>query len=156
MDTRTQASRKNCGVKIQKKMYALFLWSYGKWTACKPKLHSSENENFANCFAYEIKKFLFIPIGSLTPPSWITISPIAKSVPSKSTQNLVKISILFLFACRCDTDIMFGNNNHLDTLMVLSGVTSVTDLRALEQQKPAPERGMIPKYYTDSIKDLLL
>lgn len=48
---------------------------------------------------------------------------------------------------RLDTDIAFGSDNGIRTLLVLSGVTS--ELKLL-----SPENAIVPDYYTDTINDL--
>jgi ribonucleotide monophosphatase NagD (HAD superfamily) len=53
---------------------------------------------------------------------------------------------------RCNTDISFGKNCQLTTLLVLTGVTS---LKQLEQYKNNEQHLLIPDFYTDSLGDLL-
>jgi ribonucleotide monophosphatase NagD (HAD superfamily) len=50
---------------------------------------------------------------------------------------------------RLDTDILFGNNYGIVTLLVLSGVTSTEELFRNDNR-------IHPNYYADSIADLLL
>lgn len=49
---------------------------------------------------------------------------------------------------RLDTDILFGNTNNIPTLLVLSGVTDEANLHNEKNE-------IIPKYFTDSVADLL-
>jgi phosphoglycolate/pyridoxal phosphate phosphatase family enzyme len=49
---------------------------------------------------------------------------------------------------RLDTDILFGNNNGLSSVLVLSGVTT-------EDKLFSPENEIKPDYYVDSIADFL-
>jgi phosphoglycolate/pyridoxal phosphate phosphatase family enzyme len=49
---------------------------------------------------------------------------------------------------RLDTDILFGKNNGLQTLLTLSGVTTM-------QQLTSPSNHIHPTYYIDSIADLV-
>lgn len=49
---------------------------------------------------------------------------------------------------RLDTDILFGKDGGLATLLVLSGVTTEATLMA-------PENKIIPDAYTDSLHDVL-
>lgn len=49
---------------------------------------------------------------------------------------------------RLDTDILFGNNNGLSSVLTLSGVTT-------EERLHSPENKIKPDYYVDTIADLL-
>lgn len=49
---------------------------------------------------------------------------------------------------RLDTDILFGKNGGCKTLLVLSGVTTLSMLQN-------PENSIQPDYYTDKLSDLL-
>lgn len=49
---------------------------------------------------------------------------------------------------RLDTDILFGNDNGLSSVLALTGVTTESKLRS-------PENSIQPNYYVDSIADLL-
>jgi len=53
---------------------------------------------------------------------------------------------------RCDTDILFGNRNGLDTLLVLSGVSSLYDVEKFENEG---KNDHVPKYVMNSLKDLI-
>ncbi|KAK4011231.1 glycerol-3-phosphate phosphatase [Daphnia magna] len=53
---------------------------------------------------------------------------------------------------RCNTDISFGKNCQLTTLLVLSGVTS---LKHLEQYKHDEQHILMPDFYTDVLGDIL-
>lgn len=56
---------------------------------------------------------------------------------------------------RLDTDILMGNNCHLTTLLTLTGVTTLDEVRG-HQDSDCPERNrLVPDYYVDSIADLL-
>ena len=50
---------------------------------------------------------------------------------------------------RLDTDVLFGTDNGLQSLLVLSGVTS-------EEKLLSPENTITPDYYADSINDLFI
>ena len=54
---------------------------------------------------------------------------------------------------RCDTDIQFGNDNGLDTLMVLTGINSLEDVEKYECEGKTE---LIPKYFAGSVKNLLV
>ena len=47
---------------------------------------------------------------------------------------------------RLDTDVLFGKDNGLRSLLVMSGVTS-------EQKLMSPDNTVAPDYYTDTIND---
>ncbi|NXG02740.1 PGP phosphatase, partial [Sakesphorus luctuosus] len=56
---------------------------------------------------------------------------------------------------RLDTDILMGNSCGLTTLLTLTGVTALDEVRAhLDSECPA-RRSLVPDYYVDSIADLL-
>jgi phosphoglycolate/pyridoxal phosphate phosphatase family enzyme len=50
---------------------------------------------------------------------------------------------------RLDTDVLFGTDNGLKSVLVLSGVTT-------EAKLLSPENSIIPDYYTDSINDFFM
>jgi len=50
---------------------------------------------------------------------------------------------------RLDTDVLFGTDNGLQSLLVLSGVTT-------EEKLLSPENTITPDYYADSINDFFL
>jgi len=52
---------------------------------------------------------------------------------------------------RLNTDINFGRNCNLQTLLVLSGVTTLIQLN---QQEELGDKSLIPQYYTDSLGDI--
>ncbi|XP_020298724.1 glycerol-3-phosphate phosphatase isoform X2 [Pseudomyrmex gracilis] len=56
---------------------------------------------------------------------------------------------------RCNTDILFGSRWGFTTLLVLTGVTSQSDLEKLKQSDRQEERDLIPDYYINSLGDLL-
>lgn len=53
---------------------------------------------------------------------------------------------------RCDTDIIFGNQNKIDTLLVLTGVHS---LLTVENFRKKSKTLCIPKMYIESIENLI-
>merc|ERR1712071_367115 len=53
---------------------------------------------------------------------------------------------------RLNTDINFGKNCNLQTLLVLSGVTT---LKKLHEQEELGDEKMVPHYYTDTLGDIL-
>jgi len=50
---------------------------------------------------------------------------------------------------RLDTDVLFGRDNGLKTLLVLSGVTTEEEMRS-------GENDIVPDFYADGIRDLFL
>ncbi|XP_029977487.1 glycerol-3-phosphate phosphatase [Sphaeramia orbicularis] len=56
---------------------------------------------------------------------------------------------------RLDTDILFGSNCGLKTLLTLTGVSTVADAEAHQKSGCADRQGMVPDYYVESIADLL-
>lgn len=53
---------------------------------------------------------------------------------------------------RCNTDISFGKNCQVQTLLVLTGVTN---MKQLEQFKKDEKHELIPDFYTDCLGDML-
>lgn len=66
---------------------------------------------------------------------------------------LIDSSKSIMIGDRCDTDISFGNQNGIDTLLVLTGVHS---LLTVEKYKKNSETYCIPKMYIESVKDLII
>lgn len=56
---------------------------------------------------------------------------------------------------RLDTDILFGSNCGLKTLLTLTGVSTVADAEAHQKSGCVERQGMVPDYYVESIADLL-
>lgn len=56
---------------------------------------------------------------------------------------------------RCNTDILFGSRWGFTTLLVLTGVTSQSDLETLKQSDRQEERNLVPDYYINALGDLL-
>lgn len=54
---------------------------------------------------------------------------------------------------RCNTDINFGKNCGLQTLLVLTGVTNLAQLRQYEADPSSAD--LVPDYYTESLNDIL-
>lgn len=61
--------------------------------------------------------------------------------------------MLTTFHPRCNTDINFGKNCGLQTLLVLTGVTKLDQLRSYEKD-PGSDH-LVPDYYTEAIGDVL-
>jgi len=57
-----------------------------------------------------------------------------------------------MYYCRCNTDINFGKNCGLKTLLVLTGVTSLKQLNDYESNQ---EHNLIPDFYTEKLGDIL-
>lgn len=53
---------------------------------------------------------------------------------------------------RCDTDIWFGNRHGIDSLLVLTGINNLNDVATFHANGKIE---LIPKYYTESVKDLI-
>ena len=56
---------------------------------------------------------------------------------------------------RASTDILFGKNCGLQTLMVGTGVNSLDDIRRWEQSDNDEEQKMAADFYVDRLGDLL-
>lgn len=54
---------------------------------------------------------------------------------------------------RCNTDISFGNSCGIKTLLVLSGVTSLEQLKEYEAKQQC---NLIPQYFTNQLGDILM
>jgi len=55
---------------------------------------------------------------------------------------------------RLNTDILFGANCGLKTLLVLTGIASEIDVEEIQKHGSSEDKKMIPDYYTDSIGSL--
>jgi ribonucleotide monophosphatase NagD (HAD superfamily) len=66
---------------------------------------------------------------------------------------ILHLAIGKMLLYRCDTDISFGNKNGLDTLFVLSGISTIEDIDSYTKNE---DFEMIPKFFTDSVKDMLV
>lgn len=56
---------------------------------------------------------------------------------------------------RLDTDILMGNDCHLTTLLTLTGVTTLDEVRGHQDSDCPARKRLVPDYYVDSIADLL-
>ncbi|KAM9831882.1 glycerol-3-phosphate phosphatase [Neosynchiropus ocellatus] len=56
---------------------------------------------------------------------------------------------------RLDTDIKFGHNCGLKTLLTLTGVSTLEDVETHHSSGSVERQAMVPDYYVDSIADLL-
>jgi len=96
--------------------------------------------------------------GSLSAPLRYALGrdPISIGKPASTMLDCIKAKVNFdpertiMVGDRLNTDILFGQNGGLATLLVLTGVTTEHDLA---EQKATP---IIPNYVTSSIADLLV
>ncbi|XP_077258619.1 glycerol-3-phosphate phosphatase-like [Temnothorax americanus] len=56
---------------------------------------------------------------------------------------------------RGNTDMLFGNRCGFTTLLVLTGVTALSDVERWKQSERQEERKFVPNYYIDALGDLL-
>ncbi|KAF2988103.1 hypothetical protein EK904_006640 [Melospiza melodia maxima] len=56
---------------------------------------------------------------------------------------------------RLDTDILMGNSCGLTTLLTLTGVTALDEVRGHQDSGCPARHGLVPDFYVDSIADLL-
>ncbi|CAM2099924.1 glycerol-3-phosphate phosphatase [Caretta caretta] len=56
---------------------------------------------------------------------------------------------------RLDTDILMGNNCGLTTLLTLTGVTTLEEVKGHQESDCPSRKSLVPDYYVDSIADLL-
>lgn len=72
---------------------------------------------------------------------------------SYNFSQLTFTSFYFLHKFRCNTDISFGNSCGIKTLLVLSGVTSLEQLKEYEAKQQC---NLIPQYFTNQLGDILM
>ncbi|TKR59922.1 hypothetical protein L596_029529 [Steinernema carpocapsae] len=53
---------------------------------------------------------------------------------------------------RCDTDILFGNNHGMDTMLVYTGIHNMDDLKRFEEEG---KKELLPKFVAPSLNALL-
>lgn len=56
---------------------------------------------------------------------------------------------------RLDTDILMGNTCGLTTILTLTGVSTLEEVKSHQESDCPARRNLIPDYYVDSIADLL-
>lgn len=56
---------------------------------------------------------------------------------------------------RLETDILFGKNCGLATILTLTGVSRLEEAQAYMASDSAAAKDMVPNYYVDSIADLI-
>lgn len=56
---------------------------------------------------------------------------------------------------RLDTDILMGNSCGLTTLLTLTGVTALDEVRGHQDSECPARHSLVPDFYVDSIADLL-
>ena len=56
---------------------------------------------------------------------------------------------------RLDTDILLGSTCSLKTILTLTGVSSLEDVKSNQESDCMFKKKMVPDFYVDSIADLL-
>ncbi|KFW71315.1 Phosphoglycolate phosphatase, partial [Pygoscelis adeliae] len=56
---------------------------------------------------------------------------------------------------RLDTDILMGNSCGLTTLLTLTGVTTLDEVKGHQESGCPARQSLVPDYYVDSVADLL-
>lgn len=56
---------------------------------------------------------------------------------------------------RLETDILFGKNCGLDTVLTLTGVSRLEEAQAYMASDSPAAKDLVPNYYVDSIADLI-
>ena len=57
---------------------------------------------------------------------------------------------------RLNTDILFGNNCGLKTILVLTGISSLADVNSIKISNSPDHKSSIPDFYMPGIEDLRL
>ena len=61
-----------------------------------------------------------------------------------------------MYPFRLGTDILFGNNCGLKTVLMLTGISSLEDVKNYQSSSDPSYRKSIPDFYMPSIKELKL
>jgi len=56
---------------------------------------------------------------------------------------------------RCDTDILFGKNNNIRTLMVGTGIHTLREVMEWQASDDAYKHSLVPDYYLSSLGKLI-
>jgi len=62
---------------------------------------------------------------------------------------------MLMIGDRCSTDILFGVRNGCETLLVLTGINTLSDIEKWKQSERQEEKCLVPNYYIDALGDLL-
>ena len=62
---------------------------------------------------------------------------------------------VFCLLPRCDTDILFGKNNNIRTLMVGTGIHTLREVMEWQASDDAYKTSLVPDYYLSSLGKLI-
>jgi len=89
------------------------------------------------------------------PPDVIIGKPHSHMIDFLKASNGIDPATTIMIGDRMNTDMLFGSNNGIRTLMVLTGCSTLEEVEQRECSKNPNERKEIPNFYADSVGTLI-